>query len=143
MSTRAIIGYKREDGKFVGGWQWNDGKGLCPLLRSQFNTIEKVNELISNGVWNNIITPQDKDTLEHFKEWTERPNTDYYLVEVGKCHLLKEKPDDSASCFEGDTGISSIENGIIIFDSIDDAIGQDINYLYEFIPVSNSWIIHQ
>lgn len=143
MSTRAIIGYKREDGKFAGGWQWNDGKELSSLLKKQFNTIEKVDNLISNGVWNNIIAPQDTDTLEHFKEWTERPNTNYYIVTVGKCHLLKEQPNDSAEfCFEGDTGVSCIEDGKIIFDSFECANGQDISYLYEFIPDSNTWKIH-
>lgn len=143
MSTRAIIGYKREDGKFVAGWQWNDGMGLAPLLRKQFDTVEKVNELLSNGVWNNIVSPQNKEIFNLFSEWTKIPNSEYYLVSVGKCHLLKERPCDTAEyCFGGDEGIE-IKDGMILFDSFEIAYNQDINYLYEFIPENNKWIIHK
>lgn len=38
MSTRAIIGIQNENGSITGGWQWNDGMGLAPLLCRQFNT---------------------------------------------------------------------------------------------------------
>ena len=41
-------------------------------------TTEKIVELISNGVWNNIVSPRDKETLEHFTVWTKRDNSDYY-----------------------------------------------------------------
>lgn len=139
MGTRAIIGFKRADGTFIGGWQWNDGMGLAPLLRRHFKTIEQVNELIHNGVWNNISSPRDNEKLKIFKEFSSRPNSSYYTVEAGKCKLLKERPCDSAEfCFGDDDGIS-IENGAIIFDSFLRAAHQDVSYIYEFDCDTNEW----
>lgn len=139
MSTRAIIGYRRNDGTFIGGWQWNDGMGLAPLLRRYFDTIEKVDELIHNGVWNSISSPRDKDRFEMFKEFSERPNSCYYTVEVGKCQLLKERPIDNATyCFEGDNGVV-IENRAIVYDSFTRVAGQDCSYVYEFDYVTGNW----
>lgn len=144
MSTRAIIGIQNKDGSIIGGWQWNDGKGLLPLLKSQFNTTDKIVELISNGVWNNIVSPRDKETLEHFTEWTKRDNSDYYLVSIGKCHLLKEKPNDNAEfCFGGDEGIIINDDGSMTFEDFEWANGQDINYLYLFNPETQEWKVYQ
>ena len=144
MSTRAIIGIQNNDGSIKGGWQWNDGMNLKSLLKSQFDTIEKVNELISNGVWNNIVSPRDKKTLDHFTEWTKRDNSDYYIVSVGKCHLLKEKPNDNAEfCFGGDEGIIINDNGSMTFENFERALGQDINYLYLFYPETKEWKIYR
>ena len=141
MSTRAIIGYTREDGKFAGGWQWNDGMDLCPLLKEQFDSTEKIDNLISKGVWNNIVSADDTETLEYFKEFTVRPNSDYYLVEVGHCFLLKEKPCDSAEFWlDGDDGVS-VEDGRLVFDSIEIANQQDINFLYKFDISDSSWSV--
>ena len=64
MSTRAIIGIENSDGTIIGAWQWNDGMGLASLLKSQFDTLDKVQELIKNGVWNNIVSPEDIETLK-------------------------------------------------------------------------------
>ncbi len=139
MSTRAIIGIQDEDGSIKGGWQWNDGMGLMTLLKSQFNTIGKIEELISNGVWNNIVSPRDKESLAHFTEWTKRDNSDYYLVPVGKCHLLKEKPNDNAECFGGNEGIIINTDGSMTFEDFERANGQDINYLYLFYPNAEEW----
>lgn len=144
MSTRAIIGIQNEDGSIKGGWQWNDGMGLITLLKSQFNIIGKIEELISNGVWNNIVSPRDKETLDHFTKWTKRDNSDYYLVPVGKCHLLKEKPNDNAEfCFGGDEGIIINTDGSMTFEDFERANGQDINYLYLFYPDTEEWKMFQ
>lgn len=97
MSTRAIIGIQNMDGTITGAWQWNDGMDLAPLLREQFNTLEKVQVLIKNGVWNNMFSPEDTETLKHFTEWSKRDDSCYYIVSVGKCYLLKEKPNDTLS----------------------------------------------
>lgn len=55
MSTRAIIGIQNEDGSITGGWQWNDGMGLAPLLCRQFNTNRKIGGVIMTlkEFWNN------------------------------------------------------------------------------------------
>ena len=143
MSTRAIIGYKREDGKFVAGWQWNDGMDLGPILRNNFKTMEKVERLIENGVWNSLVPPRNKDMLHLFEEWTQRPCSSYHLVIVGKCHLLKERPNDNAEFCFGDSEGVEIENGKIVFDSIERAMRQDINYVYEFIEEENKWKTHR
>lgn len=143
MSTRAIIGIQNKDGSICGGWQWNDGKGLLPLLKNQFDTTEKIIELISNGVWNNIVSPRNKETLEHFKEFTKKPDSDYYIVSVGKCHLLKEKPNDNAAfCFGSDEGISINSDGSMTFEDFETADGQDINYLYLFNPETREWNVY-
>lgn len=144
MSTRAIIGIQNSDGSVKGGWQWNDGMDLMPLLKSQFDTIEKVTDLISNGVWNNIVSPRDKEVLEHFTKWAKRGDSSYYIVPVGKCHLLKEKPNDNAEfCFGGDKGIIINADGSMTYESFEVAIGQDINYLYLFYPDTKKWKMYR
>ena len=85
MSTRAIIGIQNNDGTITGAWQWNDGMNIASLLRREFDTLEKAQELIKNGVWNNIISQKSKDPLRSFIDWTKRANSDYYLVGGGKC----------------------------------------------------------
>ena len=143
MSTRAIIGIQNNDGSINGGWQWNDGKGLLPLLKSQFNTIEKIETLISNGVWSTIVSPRDKETLEVYTEWTKRDNSEYYIVSVGKCHLLKTKPNDNAEfCFGGDEGIIINDNGSMTFENFERAHGQDLNYIYLFYPETKEWKVY-
>lgn len=117
--------------------------GLAPFLRRNFNTLEKVDELIHNGVWNNIVSPKNKENLSIFNEFCSRQNSSYYMVTSGKCYLLKERPCDTASyCFEGDDGIV-IENKAIVFDSLDRAKNQDVSYVYEFFPETGKWKTHK
>jgi len=144
MSTRAIIGIQNKDGTITGGWQWNDGKGLLPALKKYFSTLEKIKELISNGVWNNMVLPIDRETLERFTTWTKRKNSDYYIVPIGTCHLLKEKPNDNAEfCFGGDEGIIVNADGSMTFEDFEYANGQDISYLYLFYPETREWKVYQ
>lgn len=144
MSTRAIIGIENADGSIRGGWQWNDGKGLLPLLQSQFNTPDKIHTLISNGVWNNMVSPYDTARLAHFTEFTMRKDSDYYIVPVGKCYLLKERPNDNAEfCFGGDDGITVNSDGSMTFESFVCAYGQDVNFLYLFKPDTSTWHVFQ
>jgi len=144
MSTRAIIGIQNKDGSITGGWQWNDGEGLLPLLKSQFNTTEKIVELIQNGVWSTIISPKDNEALEVYSEWTKRKNSIYHITSVGKCHLLKTKPNDNAEfCFGGDKGITINTDGSMTFENFECANGQDINYLYLFNPETQKWKMYQ
>lgn len=139
MGTRAIIGYKRIDGTFIGGWQWNDGMGLAPLLKKHVNTVEMVDILIHNGVWNTICSLYDKQLLEMFSDFSSRPNSFYYTVEAGNCFLLKERPCDNAEfCFGGDDGIT-IEHGALVFDSFIRAVHQDASYIYEFNCNTRNW----
>lgn len=115
---------------------------ITPLLRNQFDTLNKVQELIKNGVWNNIVSPKDTETLKRFTEWTKRDDSCYYIVSVGKCYLLKEKPNDTAEfCFGGDNGITINKDGSMTFADFETANGQDINYLYLFYPGTNEWKI--
>lgn len=140
MSTRAIIGIQNTDGTITAGWQWNDGGGLGPLLRRHYNTIDKIQTLINNGVWSTIITPKDKESLTLFTDWVKRENSGYYIVSAGKCKLLKQKPNDTAKfCFGGDKGITINNDGSMTFDNFETAHGQDINYLYLFNPETNKW----
>jgi len=144
MSTRAIIGIQNKDGTITGGWQWNDGKGLLPALKRNFDTLDKVKTLISNGVWNNLVKPRNKKTLECYTEWSKRENSDYYIVPVGECHLLKERPNDNAEfCFGGDDGITINEDGSMTFEDFECANGQDISYLYLFYPETREWKVYQ
>lgn len=144
MSTRAIIGIQNNDGTITGAWQWNDGMNIASLLRREFDTLEKTQELIKNGVWNNIISQKSKDPLRSFIDWTKRANSDYYLVAVGNCYLLKEKPCDTAEfCFGDDEGITVNADGSMTFETFEVTNGQDINYLYLFYPEANEWKIYR
>lgn len=143
MSSSAIMGYVKENGHFVGGWQWNDAQDLQKKLNKYINTLEKVDALIYRGVWNNIVFPGEKSKRDDFVEKTLRPKTPYHLELVDNILLLKEKPDDdSAKCFEADSHIS-VESGILEFNSIEDALGQDIVCLYEFMPNVGKWVDHR
>lgn len=140
MSTRAIIGIRNEDGTITGGWQWNDGMGLISLLRKEFDTVEKIQELISNGVWNNIAGPHDKQEIKQFMEWANRQGSDYSVVPVGRCFLLKEEPcDNAAFCFGDEEGITINSDGSMTFANFITANSQGINYMYLFNPVTNTW----
>jgi hypothetical protein len=140
MNARAIIGIKNKDGSIKAGWQWYDGKGLKPLLKRQFNTVEKIEELISNGVWNIIIAPKAEEDMGLFEEWAKWKEFQYYLVPVGKCHLLKERPNDNAQfAFSENKDITVNEDGSVTFKDFETAIGQDIGYLYLFDPETNEW----
>lgn len=142
MSTRAIIGIENSDGTITGAWQWNDGLGLAPLLRSQFNTLEKAKELIKNGVWNNIVAPKETDRLRRYMGWTENDDSCYYLVSVGECHLLKEKPNDTAAfCFAENNGVTINVDGSMTFANFEITNEQDIDCIYLFQPETNEWKI--
>ena len=39
--------------------------------------------------------------------------------------------------------LGCVENGKIVFDSIERAMGQDINYVYAFIEEENKWKTHR
>ena len=140
MSTRAIIGIRNENGTITGGWQWNDGRGLISLLSKEFDTVEKIQELISNGVWNNITGPRDKQEINQFMEWANRQGSDYSVVPVGRCFLLKEEPCDNASfCFGDEEGITINADGSMTFADFATANSQDINYMYLFNPMTSTW----
>lgn len=142
MSTRAIIGYRKADGTFIGGWQWCDGGDMLPILRKYFDTKEKVDSLISMGVWTTLISPKDSN-LNVFKEWESRPNSEYKVLDIEKCHVLTTNYYD-VNNFLDDYGVIGIENGAILFNTIQSASHHDINYVYEFIPVgiSTKWRKH-
>lgn len=95
---------------------------IAPLLKNQFDTLNKVQELIKNGVWNNIVSPKDTETLKRFTEWTKRDDSQYYIVPVGKCHTINK-------------------DGSMTFADFETANGQDISYLYLFYPGTNEWKI--
>lgn len=146
MSTRAIIGILKEDGTVKAGWQWNDGMQLLPVLNKHFNNLEKANSLICNGVWNSMIEATDTGLLEDFTKWTKRENSQYHLVSVEDCYLLKEKPCDNAEyCFGGDEGITINEDGSMTFDSVSWALEQDISYLYLLNKDNKTWkcLLHE
>lgn len=143
MSTRAIIGIQNSDGSITGGWQWNDGKGLLPLLKKYFPTEDKIERLITSGVWNNIAAPEDVHKLELFFEFSKRKNSNYHLIQVEDCQLLKEKPCDNAEfCFGEDEGITVNTDGSMTFENFKTANGQDISYLYLFSKETKTWKVY-
>lgn len=128
MSTHAIIGFIEPlTGVIYGGWQWSDGGNASPILRKYFLTLPIVQELVKQGAWSSLLSPRDS----YLKWFRERPN-DYIIKQVGKCWVAKQK-DLSISSFK------EAKDGVLVYKSIIDAYGQDINYLYLFNPLNNKW----
>jgi hypothetical protein len=130
MSTRAIIGIKNNEGSITGAWQWNDGGGLTSLLNKKFNTIDKVVELINQGMWNCMFS---KKEAEEYEKWLKdnlykNRNKDippHKYMSINGIQLLKDE--------------RYYERLPETYKSFDDAIGQDINYLYLFDTDTNKW----
>lgn len=130
MSTRAIIGIKNEDGSITGAWQWNDGGNLTSLLNKNFNTIEKATEIINEGMWSTMFTNKGAEKHERWlkdelhKEENEnippRQYTKIYDIQLLKHEGYYQRPPAR-------------------YESFEDAMGQDINYLYLFNKNTNKW----
>lgn len=133
MSTRAIIGIKAENGTILGAWQWNDGAGLVPTLNKHFNTEEKARKLIEVGIWSSMFTEKEKDEYENWllnDLYKGRPEVapDRNYVEVCGMYLLQNAHHRK---WETQT-----------YADFDDAMGQDINYLYLFDKKTGKWKVY-
>lgn len=133
MSTRAILGIKLENGTIAGAWQWNDGKGLRPLLNKVFNTIDKATRLIDEGVWSTMFT---KKEMEEYEDWLvnelykgRKEQVPYHsYTDVLGVKLLKQERHEN--------------DGPTLYENFEEALNQDINYLYLFDPQTNRWTVH-
>jgi hypothetical protein len=133
MSTRAILGIKNEDGTILGAWQWNDGKGLLATLNKMFSNIEKATMLINEGAWSVMFTQEE---MEEYEDWLVndlyqgRSNDVPYhsYTDVLGFKLLKHQHHENRAP--------------VVYANFDEAIGQDINYLYLFDKSTNRWSVH-
>ncbi|MEG1723796.1 MAG: hypothetical protein RR313_00240 [Anaerovoracaceae bacterium] len=134
MSTKAIIGYIQPDGTVVAGWQWYDGSGLLPALRRHFDTVEKIQELVKNGVWSAIITPRHTPDLS----WYQHCSDKYIITKAGKCYIAKKINLNVDFLVEGQDNIK-VYKGALIFKNVLTAHGQGAHYFYLFNPKSGKW----
>lgn len=127
MSTRAIIGILNEDNSVYGLWQWNDGEGLLPLLQENFKTIEDTCSLIGLGMINLMCTEEEAVDLDNWKaehkikiegEWYK-----YHNAMIFKSHTYFGREPTT-------------------YKNMEDALGQDINYLYLYDPKTQAWSVH-
>lgn len=116
MSTRAIIGIKRNDGSILGAWQWNDGNDLEELLNCYFGNDELAEELVQQGVFSSLMTTGD----------AERVKRD--LLKIGICSNYI--PFHGAAVFPADKRGQFFEGVPTVYADLEDALGQDINYVY-------------
>lgn len=73
-------------------------------------------------------------------EWANRLGSDYSVVPVGRCFLLKEEPCDNAFfCFGDEEGITINSDGSMTLADFTTANSQDVNYMYLFNPVTSTW----
>lgn len=124
MSTRAIVGMKNADGSIRGMWIWNDGMGLKQLLVKNFHTIDEINSLIELGMINCLYTEKAAKELD---EW-RRDN-----------HIVKEGEWISFRKARAYREFRHIEREPEVYANMEEARGQDINYLYLYDPETNSW----
>lgn len=130
MSTRAIIGIKQANGTIKGAWQWNDGQGMTSILNQNFNTLEKAEELIEEGMWSVIYTKQEASNHENwlkndlYKGRNEKIPVHSYK-ELNGMQILRDGHDENRKpC---------------IYSSFKDAKDQDISYIYLFDREKSEW----
>lgn len=126
MSTRAIIGYKNPDSSITGLWQWNDGAGLLPLLRENFNTFDKVKALVSLGMISCLCTSKEAHELDVWMKSLDIDNGRWIAFDNTKAYQ------DS----------HHIGRETKVYKDMADACGQDINFLYLFAPDENTWEVY-
>lgn len=143
MSVNAIIGYKREDGTFVGGLQWNNAGKLTNVLKSYFNSKEKIDNLISNGLWLCINSNYD-NSWEIIKRCCKNNDTEFFIE---NCIMIKFEDNDEIlkdEIFQLIRELLDDNSGMIIFPSLD--LVKDygskfgINYLYEYDCHNKTWL---
>ena len=138
MSTRAIFAKQLEDGKYLGGWQWNDGNIIPSELTKRISTLAEAELLISLGEWRCLMNRNEKNEHIKFCESLNKNNPKHYAEEekpkfqkIGKYYVLLKNH-------------KSVEfNKPQIYDSIEDMLGQDVNYVYVFDTMVNKWIKHK
>lgn len=83
MSTRAIIGIQNEDGSITGGWQWNDGMGLAPLLCRQL-LMEAISMAYYKLENENLSDDESKQICKYINQYGESMgktiNRKYYTM---------------------------------------------------------------
>lgn len=127
MSTRAIIGVKNNDGSITGLWQWNDSSGLKFLLQKNFDTINKVMELINLGMISCLYNKKDADELDKWKE-------KYDIQEEGEW-----KSFGNVKAYQETRYKDKMPK---VYKDFEDAFGQDIDYLYLFDAETNIWSVY-
>lgn len=116
MSTRAIIGIKRDDGAILGAWQWNDGADLEDLLNRYFGSDEAAEDLVHLGVFSSLMTTDDAESVK------------IDLLKIGICsHYI---PFHGAAVFPADKRGQFFEGVPTVYAGLEDALEQDINYVY-------------
>lgn len=119
MSTRAIIGIKREDNKIIGAWNWCDGYDIKDVLDSDFQTLEDVHYLLSLGMFSSV---NSKEEYEEFLSWGKKNNINvanrYRFIPHNNAYIIQEK--------------HHIDREAEVYEDIDDVLGQDINVAYLF-----------
>jgi len=134
MSTRAILGIENEDGTILGAWQWCDGAGLSSVLNKTFNTVEKAMLLINEGTWSTMFTQNEMEDYEH-----------WLITDLYKGH----ESDVPYHSYGDVLGVKLLrykhheDKAPVVYSSYDDAIGQDINFLYLFDKDTNKWSMHR
>lgn len=129
MSTRAIVGIQHADGSILGAWQWNDGNALTGLLNRKFNTLEKAQALIAEGMWSVMYTSKELEEYKKFLMQLASGSTqikEKVFVEVNGIWLVK----DCRWLNVAPTKYSSYTH----------AAGQDINHIYLFNPITSKWV---
>ena len=130
MSTRAIIGIRTTNGAILGAWQWCDGEGMAPMLNKHFPTEEKAMQLINQGMWSTMFTADEKEEYENWlvndlcKGDASRVSYHSY-TEICGMHLLRHEHHENRPPE--------------IYPNLEDALGQDINFLYLFDRESGEW----
>ena len=127
MSTRAIIGKKLADGKIKGICVWNDGfpNILGSLIRRTVKTEADLDKLLEIKSCSSLMS---KKGMKEFAELSEK-----------KFGITSEFNQVFSNLFayeQNDNYVAS-ENGT--YKSVEECLGQDLNYVYIFDPVTNKW----
>ena len=131
MGTRAILAKQFKNGKYITGWQWNDGDITIANLKKWFPKEEYLDTLISLGEWKGLYTDKNK---EKFIAWCAENNIEEpVFTKIGNINILLDKFKMENKTEENEFCSPKV------YDSIKDMLDEDLNFVYVFNPENGEW----
>jgi len=126
MSTRAIIAVPKPNGGFATAWNWNDGMpdSLGRELRTYFMDRNSIQELLDLHSFQCVCGDKlKKELMTAFPKQFEGDKADYFVTLSNNRKVLMAPHNG---------GVVDGREPDGHFDTIEDMLGCDINYVYVF-----------
>ena len=142
MGKTAFIGYKTEDGTFVGGIQMYDGDSIEQILNKCLTNMEDIDTALRFGIWDNIIERDNRALAEMFAG-----QNGVSCRDIG-CAYICTRDYPISDVLDAD-GFLRRTHGAFLFDFIESVKKLSANKIlnirniYEFDKDSGKWLNHQ